>query len=111
MVSGALVRLARGGRASSPRRRRSNPSGPVLAAFLRLSEDPRGVAPRTRPETAREYLARLDLPRQTEPALAALEQEMYGASPPEPRAAREAVAAFDALHRERATGVTPSQER
>jgi transglutaminase-like putative cysteine protease len=111
MVCGALVRLARGGRASSPRRRGSNPSGPVLAAFLRLSEDPRGVAPRTRPETAREYLARLDLPRQTEPALAALEQEMYGASPPEPRAAREAVAAFDALHRERATGVTPSQER
>jgi hypothetical protein len=102
-LSVGLVRLLRGGALRRQRRDGENPPGPVLAAFLRLSQDPRGPAPRAGQETAREYFGRVDLPSAARPALATLEQEMYGATPPDEDATGRAVAALDALH--------PAEER
>jgi transglutaminase-like putative cysteine protease len=84
-------------RRRSARRGPAPSSGPVLAAFLRMTRHRRVPAPRAAPETAREYLGRVSPPGTATAPLATLEQEMYGAAPPEEPAVVAAVAAFDSL--------------
>jgi protein-glutamine gamma-glutamyltransferase len=69
--------------------------GPVLAAFARFANARPQPAARAPSETAREYLARVRTTGQLETALATLEQECYGTSPPAGHEVIEAVSAFD----------------
>jgi transglutaminase-like putative cysteine protease len=72
--------------------------GPVLAAFLRATRHRHGPPPRAPAETARQYIYRLGPP---EPglshALVTLEQELYGAAPPDEVSVDAAVHAFEGL--------------
>jgi protein-glutamine gamma-glutamyltransferase len=69
---------------------------PVLAAFHRFAGRRGPPAGRAPPETAREFLERLDPPRPLDAALATLERECYGTRPPDAEQTLEAVAAFEA---------------
>ncbi|HVW79827.1 MAG TPA: transglutaminase-like domain-containing protein, partial [Mycobacteriales bacterium] len=61
------------------RREPGRPPGPVLAAYLRVTEDRHGPPPRAAAETARQYLGRVGGPTtQMKVAVLALEQELYG---------------------------------
>jgi transglutaminase-like putative cysteine protease len=92
------VRQTRGGR----RRRvgKGGVIGPVLAAFHRMTRHANSPAPRAPTETAREYLGRVDPNGELTAALAALEQECYGPTPPPPAESDAAVASLtDAVRR------------
>jgi hypothetical protein len=95
-----LVRwLVRGRR---PRRRTNRRDGepgggPILAAFLRLIRQMPSSAKRTEEETAREYLERVGALEHAQGAVRALEQEMYGATPPDQASSDAAVTAFAEL--------------
>jgi transglutaminase-like putative cysteine protease len=97
VLGGATIaRSALGGRGRSvwARRSREPGIGPVLAAFLHLSNHPRAPAPRAVPETAREYIGRVVAPGQLDSAVATLEQECYGQTAPDVAATEQAVSAF-----------------
>ncbi len=99
MLAGWLVELGRGERRRARRRpaAAARAPGPVLAAFLRLIRHPRAPGPPAAAETAREYLGRIGVPPQADGLIATLEQEMYGANPPDLASTDAAVAALDAL--------------
>jgi hypothetical protein len=79
------------------RRAKGEPPGPVLAAYLRVTEDRHGPPPRATAETARQYLARIGGPSQMDVAVLALEQELYGDGPPTDAEILAAVEALEGL--------------
>jgi transglutaminase-like putative cysteine protease len=92
-----LLGGARPGQRKSRRRIGDPNGGPILTAFLRLTRHPRTPASRADDETAREYLDRVGALEQVPDAVSALEQEMYGATPPDQRSTDAAVTAFGEL--------------
>ena len=77
-------------------------TGPVLGAFQRYATHRRPPRSRAPAETAREYIGRVSAQGRLDAAVATLEQECYGTTAPDPIAAGDAVAAFDAERREAA---------
>ena len=97
----SVVRAIRSRGARSPAGRSPRFSGgPVLAAFARYASRRRASAGRAPPETAREYVDRISGPGRLDSAVATLEQECYGTTPPDRSSADEAIAAFDAERQE-----------
>jgi protein-glutamine gamma-glutamyltransferase len=99
----ALVLVVAGGTAGRGRigRRRRTPTapaririGPVLATFLRVTGRARAPAARLPNETAREYVDRVAPPGRLDDAVLVLEQECYGATPPDAAEAHRAIDAF-----------------
>jgi hypothetical protein len=102
VIVGWVVRgLMSGDGLSLPGRRRrvkGSPPGPVLAAYLRVTEDRHGPPPRASAETARQYLARVGIANDgMEVAVLALEQELYGEAPPTDDEIGAAIAALETL--------------
>jgi transglutaminase-like putative cysteine protease len=71
--------------------------GPVLAAYLRVTENRHGPPPRAVAETARQYLARVGGDARMDVAVLALEQELYGDGPPTDAEILAAVEALEGL--------------
>jgi hypothetical protein len=94
------------------RRGKGQPPGPVLAAYLRVTESRHGPPPRATAETARQYLARVGGPStHMELAVLALEQELYGETQPTAGEVRAAIAALDRLVEPNDMGPSTGSER
>ncbi|HVT65223.1 MAG TPA: transglutaminase domain-containing protein [Mycobacteriales bacterium] len=99
VLLGWIIRqLARGRGLGRRRRGPARPPGPVLAAFLRMTRSRHGPPPRAPAETPRQYLARVGGARSgVDAAVLALEQELYGESPPSDAEVRAAIETFDSM--------------